>query len=79
MVDVHASSHLEKNVAAPLGAFLYTMSTMHCMTVSLAHGGAGLGTAWGVELAQAMLKDAGFTEIAVHERVDPANTLFVAR
>ena len=79
MLDVHASSHLEKNVATPTAAFVYTLSTMHCMTHSLAHGGAGLGTAWGLELAQAMLKDAGFTEIRVHERVDPANTLFVAR
>ena len=25
---------------------------MHCMTVSLAQGGAGLGTLWGEELAQ---------------------------
>jgi hypothetical protein len=49
------------------------------MTVSLAGGGAGLGTAWGRQLALEMLKDAGFTDVAVFERVDPTNNLYVAR
>jgi hypothetical protein len=35
----------------PLASFLYGISTLHCMTVSLATGGAGLGAAWGVEAA----------------------------
>ena len=39
---------------------------MHCMTVSLAQGGAGLGTMWGEELALQMLRAAGFDRIAVH-------------
>jgi hypothetical protein len=33
------------------------------MTVSLALGGAGLGTMWGDQLARRMLADAGFTNI----------------
>jgi hypothetical protein len=37
------------------------------MTVSLAQGGAGLGTMWGEELAEEMLRDAGFTGIANHK------------
>ena len=40
---------------------------MHCMTVSLAQGGAGLGTMWGEELAEEMLTDAGFTELVKHK------------
>ena len=79
MLDVWASSNLEDNVAAPMSAFLYTVSTMHCMTVSLAHHGAGLGTAWGTQLATQMLKAAGFDEVQVFERVDPMNSLYVAR
>jgi len=79
MLDVHASSRLEQNLALPLSTFIYTVSTMHCMTVSLAHGGAGLGTAWGIELATRMLREAGFTDIQLVERVDPMNTLYVAR
>jgi len=47
MVDIKASSRLEDNVGVPLAAFLYTISTMHCMTVPLALDGAGVGTVWG--------------------------------
>jgi len=79
MVDVHASSRLEENVGIPMTAFVYTVSTMHCMTVSLAHGGAGLGTAWGTGLATRMLREAGFTDVRLFERVDPANSLYAAR
>jgi hypothetical protein len=37
------------------------------MTVSLAQGGAGLGTMWGEELAEEMLADAGFTGLIKHK------------
>ena len=68
-VDIGASSDLSKNLEHPLGPFLYTVSTMHCMTVSLALDGMGLGTAWGEELTLSMLADAGFGRIDV-KRVD---------
>jgi len=42
---------------------LYSVSTFHCMTVSLALDGAGLGTMWGEQVATQMLRDAGFTSI----------------
>ena len=64
MQDIRASSHVEKNMEHPIGPFLYTISTMHCMTVSLAQGGDGLGTAWGEELAVKMLGDAGFENVS---------------
>lgn len=80
MQDIHSSSHLHKNQAHPLGPFLYTISCMHCMTVSLAQGGAGLGTCWGVELAQEMLAGAGFARVSVHTLPhDALNAYFVAR
>src|SRR5437867_3683035 len=47
MLDVCASSELADNVGVPMAPYLYTMSTMHCMSVSLAGGGPGRGTAWG--------------------------------
>lgn len=65
MQDIATSSHLENNLDHPVGTFLYTISTMHCMSVSLALGGAGLGTCWGEELALRMLKEAGFRRIEV--------------
>ena len=79
-IDVAASSNLEDNIEHPMGAFLYTVSTMHCMTVSLALDGAGLGTAWGEQLATTMLGEAGFTDVrAEHLDADPLNVYFIAR
>jgi SAM-dependent methyltransferase len=34
MVDIAASSQLERNLDDPLAPFLFTVSTMHCTTVS---------------------------------------------
>ncbi|MGW0162904.1 class I SAM-dependent methyltransferase [Mycobacterium sp. NPDC003323] len=79
MVDIKASSDVQANIGAPLGAYLYTVSTMHCMTVSLGLGGDGLGTVWGREVATSMLADAGFTDVEVHEiESDPLNYYYVA-
>jgi ubiquinone/menaquinone biosynthesis C-methylase UbiE len=78
-VDISASSKLSENVDHPLGPFLYTISCMHCMTVSLAQGGMGLGTMWGEQKARQMLTDAGFTSIeATHVDGDIVNTYFIA-
>lgn len=62
MQDMAASSKLEENMENPLGPTLYSISTMHCMTVSLAYNGEGLGTVWGRQKAEEMLKEAGFSE-----------------
>jgi len=79
MFDIKASSRLEGNLGNPLAPWLYGVSTLHCMTVSLAHGGAGLGTVWGAELAQRMLADAGFVDVTVHEVPDdPFDSIYLA-
>jgi 2-polyprenyl-3-methyl-5-hydroxy-6-metoxy-1,4-benzoquinol methylase len=80
MQDILASSHLEQNVENPIATFLYTISTMHCMTVSLAQGGAGLGTCWGRELAEKMLHNAGFNGVRVEKLPhDDMNYYYIAR
>lgn len=80
MFDVRASSLLERNVGNPFAPWLYGVSTLHCMTVSLAVGGAGLGTVWGEELATEMLAAAGFVDVEVHEVPgDPFDSIYVAR
>ena len=80
MADIRASSQLEENVGVPMSTYLYTTSLMHCMTVSLALDGAGLGTAWGTQLATSMLGDAGFGDVRVAEiEGDPINNYYIAR
>ncbi|WP_156725332.1 class I SAM-dependent methyltransferase [Streptomyces apocyni] len=79
MMDIKASSHLEKNIGNPFAPWLYSVSTLHCMTVSLALGGAGLGTVWGEELAERMLTAAGFKNVEVYDVPDdPMDSLYVA-
>ena len=80
MVDVKASSRLEDNISVPMSTYLYTVSMMHCMSVSLALDGAGLGTAWGRQLATSMLADAGFADVQVAEaESDPFNYYYIAK
>jgi hypothetical protein len=40
---------------------------MHCMTVSLARGGEGLGAMWGKDKALEYFSSAGFSDVKVHE------------
>jgi len=80
MVDIKASSRLEDNVGVPMAPYLYTISTMHCMSVSLGLDGDGLGTCWGRQLAESMLAEAGFADVTVAEiESDPLNYYYIAR
>lgn len=80
MQDIAGSSKLEKNLDHPLAPFLYTVSCLHCMTVSLALEGKGLGAMWGKEKAIEMLQDAGFSNVEVTQLPhDPINYFYVAR
>ena len=80
MQDIAASSRLEENLDHPMGTFVYTISCMHCMSVSLAAGGAGLGAAWGRQKALEMLGEAGFQQVRVEKLPhDTMNEYFVCR
>jgi 2-polyprenyl-3-methyl-5-hydroxy-6-metoxy-1,4-benzoquinol methylase len=80
MVDIAASSHLHENLEHPLGPALYTASIFHCMTVSLAGGGPGLGTMWGEQKALEILAAAGFDDVVVQRvEADVLNSYYIAR
>jgi 2-polyprenyl-3-methyl-5-hydroxy-6-metoxy-1,4-benzoquinol methylase len=80
MQEIKSATRLEKNVENPLAPFIYTISCMHCMSVSLANDGMGLGAAWGQELALQMLQEAGFATVDIRELPhDRLNTYFIAR
>ena len=80
MQDIRGSSYVHQNIGHPLGTFLYTISTMHCMTVSLAQGGEGLGAMWGEEKTREYLRNAGFRSIEKHQLAhDIQNNWYVVR
>jgi 2-polyprenyl-3-methyl-5-hydroxy-6-metoxy-1,4-benzoquinol methylase len=80
MIDIAASSHLHENLEHPLGPALYTVSIFHCMSVSLAGGGPGLGTMWGEQRALSLLEDAGFRDVEVKRvETDFLNNYYIAR
>jgi ubiquinone/menaquinone biosynthesis C-methylase UbiE len=80
MQDIAASSNLHENLDNPLAPTIYTISTMHCMTVSLAYGGDGLGTAWGRQKAREMLAQAGFGSVEIKDiDGDILNHYYIAR
>lgn len=77
-VEPKSSSVLADNIDEPMSAFMYSISTMHCMTVSLAYDGEGLGTAWGHQTATERLGQAGFTDIELTGvRDDRSNSYFI--
>jgi ubiquinone/menaquinone biosynthesis C-methylase UbiE len=80
MQDIRGSSHVHTDLGHPLGPFLYTISCMHCMTVSLAQGGEGVGAMWGEEMTRRYLQRAGFRSIETHQLAhDIQNNWYVVR
>jgi hypothetical protein len=79
MVDFKFSSDVSDNLANPFAPLYYGISLMHCMTVSLAHGGAGLGAVWGVEMALEMLAAAGFGDVETLDSPRPQNLIYLCR
>ena len=79
MVDFKGSSNLEENLDYPFATLCYGISLMHCMTVSPAESGAGLGSMWGEQLARHTLAEAGFAQVEVFDSPRPQNCIYVCR
>jgi len=78
-IEPRASSNLEENIGNPFAPWMYSVSVLHCMTVSLAEGGTGLGTAWGEQTARQFLAQAGFTAVDSVDAPGPQNTIYICR
>ena len=79
-VDIAGSSKVEDNLEHPMAPMLYSVSTFHCMTVSLALDGAGLGTMWGEQKAAGMFRQAGFASVeTMRVPEDIVNVYYVCR
>ncbi len=80
MQDIHATTDVSGNLNHPIAPLLYTISCMHCMTVSLAYGGMGLGAMWGKEKALELLANAGFKRVEVKQLAhDFQNDYYIIR
>ncbi|HEY9658434.1 MAG TPA: class I SAM-dependent methyltransferase [Allocoleopsis sp.] len=80
MQDIHATTDVSGNLDHPIGSLLYTISCMHCMTVSLAYGGMGLGAMWGKEKALELLANAGFKQVEIKQLAhDFQNDYYIIR
>jgi 2-polyprenyl-3-methyl-5-hydroxy-6-metoxy-1,4-benzoquinol methylase len=80
MQDISGTSDLHEDIGHPLGTLLYAVSCMHCMTVSLAQGGEGLGAMWGERMTREYLTKAGFRSIETHRLDhDMMNNWYVVR
>jgi len=75
-LDINCSERPEDNVG-PMGTVLYGLSLAYCLPVSLAGGGAGLGT---LGLPETRLRDlairAGFSQVRRVPIDDPFNNLY---
>ena len=78
-LELNCSDALEEN-AGPMGAFFHGISILYCMSTSLAHGGAGLGT---LGLPASKLRDlaieAGFAEVRRLPMEDPFNAVYLIK
>jgi SAM-dependent methyltransferase len=80
MQDIKGSSNPANNLEHPLAPFLYSVSCMHCMTVSLAQGGEGVGAMWGEEMTREYLATAGFSSVEKRELAhDIMNNWYIVR
>lgn len=80
MADIAGDSTHAGNMENPMAPMMYAVSTFHCMTVSLALGGEGLGTMWGEQKARELLAEAGFTDVSVaHVEGDIMNAYYVCK
>ena len=73
------ASHEAHENRNPIGRHFHAVSPMHCMTVSLAAGGAGLGTVIGEKGAREIAEKAGFRRFERLPIEDPFNQFFAVR
>ena len=79
--DIRSQPDFKENLRNPLLAMFYGFSVSACMSSALSEpGGAGLGTlGFNPEVAEAMIKAAGFSRFHQHDFEDPSNLYYEVR
>ncbi len=78
VIELKVADRLEEN-CTPIGAMFYGFSMFHCMTQSLAHGGAGLGACMGPALTAGLFTAADFTRVEQLPIRSPTNLFYAVR
>ena len=74
-IEPNMRDNVEQNIN-PLGKLFYSVSTLQCMTCSLAYGGAGYGAGMGEGNVRRVAQLAGFTEFQKLAIENPFNQFF---
>ena len=77
-IEPNVRDKVEDNIN-PLGKLFYSVSTLQCMTCSLAYGGAGYGAGMGEGNARRVAQLAGFTQFKKLALENPFNQFFEIR
>ena len=79
--DIRSKPKFEDNFKNPMLAMLYGFSVSACMSSALSEeGGAGLGTlGFNPDVAEKMVRAAGFTRFQMHDFEDPGNLYYEVR
>jgi SAM-dependent methyltransferase len=79
--DIRSTGRWQDDRRNPMLAMMFGFSVQSCMSSALSEpGGAGLGTlGFNPEVAERMVRDAGFTQFRVHDFEDPANLYYEVR
>jgi 2-polyprenyl-3-methyl-5-hydroxy-6-metoxy-1,4-benzoquinol methylase len=79
--DIRSTPEFKKNLKNPMLAMFYGFSVSACMSSALSEpGGAGLGTlGFNPEVAEKMVRAAGFTRFKQHDFEDPSNLYYEVR
>ena len=79
--DIRSQPRFEDNLGHPMLAMFYGFSVSACMSSALSEpGGAGLGTlGFNPEVAERMVREAGFEHFRMHDFDDPTNLYYEVR
>lgn len=79
--DIRSQPDFEDNLRNPMLAMFYGFSVSACMSSALSEpGGAGLGTlGFNPEVAERMVREAGFSRFRLHDFDDPSNLYYEVR
>ncbi len=79
MVEPKVAERLADDLANPFARMLHGISCLHCVPVSLAQGGPGLGACWGEARARGMAHEAAFASFEVLPVKSPVQAFYALR